>query len=181
MDGPLIHVGTIGKPHGVGGHVHVHSHMENSKDLQRFGELVDDQGCCWFLTWLHKNVAVLYDADHKPVTHRDEAEKLVNRKLFVHKNHLPVLEKEEYYFNDLIGLTAKILTDKGKKNPLGKVVIIHDYGAGVSLEIKDLHDHSFLIPFTKKCVPTINIKEGYIIVILPNEVEVPYAVDGKSQ
>ena len=48
---------------------------------------------------------------------------------------------------------------------LGRVDAVHDYGAGASLEIGPL-----LIPFTRACVPVVDIAGGRIVVALPGEI-----------
>ena len=65
---------------------------------------------------------------------------------------------------DLIGLQA---VDAGGK-PLGRVDAVHDYGAGVSLEIGAL-----LVPFTRAAVPVVDLAAGRITVVPPDEIVVP--------
>ena len=50
---------------------------------------------------------------------------------------------------------------------VGTVAIVHDYGAGTSLEIGAL-----LIPFTKACVPVVDIEAGRVTVLPPAEIVV---------
>ncbi|MDI2113454.1 ribosome maturation factor RimM [Commensalibacter nepenthis] len=172
MKTELVHIGTIGKPHGVRGLVHLHPYVENPKDLEDFGELVDDRGERWTIVWQNSKVAALYDGQKKRVEDRTAVEKLTNRKLFVPRELLPEPEEDEFYFSDLIGLQAKIKRADQSEAVFGTVHIVHDYGAGVSLEIKRDQGENALIPFTKLCVPEIDIKSGWLLVNPPNEVEV---------
>jgi 16S rRNA processing protein RimM len=68
------------------------------------------------------------------------------------------------YFTDLIGLQAR--GDAGEE--IGRVANVLDYGAGASLEIMP---GGRLIPFTKACVPVVNVSEGFVVVTPPAEVE----------
>ena len=50
----------------------------------------------------------------------------------------------------------------------GRIEMVHDYGAGVSLEIGAL-----LVPFTRACVPDVDVAGGRVTVVMPAEVVVP--------
>jgi 16S rRNA processing protein RimM len=76
---------------------------------------------------------------------------------------LPVPEADEFYLADLVGLEA--VDPAGAA--LGQVAAVHDYGAGASLEIGAL-----LIPFTRACVPMVDIAAGRLVVLPPAEVNV---------
>ncbi|CAI3930949.1 MULTISPECIES: ribosome maturation factor RimM [Commensalibacter] len=181
MKTPLVHIGTIGKPHGVRGLVHLHSCIENPKDLETYGELVDDHSERWTICWQSEKVAALYDSQKKRMDNRTAVEKLTNRKLFVPKSLLPEPDEDEFYYSDLVGLQAKIKHDDQTEELFGTVYLVHDYGAGVSLEIKRGEGENAIIPFTKLCFPHIDIKSGWLEVCPPNEVEVrPSDVEDQS-
>ena len=73
---------------------------------------------------------------------------------------LPELPEEEFYHTDLIGLMA--LTAKGEK--VGTVNALYNFGAGDLIEIKTSDNRLEMLPFTKAYVPTVNLKDGFIIV-----------------
>ena len=60
-------------------------------------------------------------------------------------------------------MTSLAFTPDGK--PLGRVDTVHDYGAGVSLEIGLL-----LIPFTRTTVPDVDLAAGRLTVAPPDEI-----------
>ena len=96
---------------------------------------------------------------------REAAQALVNVRLYVDRDTLPAPEDDdEFYLADLIGLRA--VTPDGAD--LGKIDTVHDYGAGASLEIGRL-----IVPFTKACVPLVDIAGGIVTVVPPEEVNVP--------
>ena len=47
---------------------------------------------------------------------------------------------------------------------MGKVIAVHEFGAGDMLEIKPKDTASFYHPFTKLAVPKVDITAGRIII-----------------
>jgi 16S rRNA processing protein RimM len=156
-----ILLGVVGRPHGVRGLLHVHSYTANPADLVAYGALTDEAGRAWTLVWRGEGVAELRDAAGKPVADRTAAEKLVNTRLYVERDRLPEPDEDEFYLADLVGLTA--MSPDGAA--LGRVDAVHDYGAGTSLEIGAL-----LVPFTRACVPSVDIAAGRVVIVMPSEV-----------
>src|SRR5262249_18806588 len=95
---------------------------------------------------------------------RNEAEALRGTKLFVDRDRLPKTKRGEYYEADLVGLTAR--DAKGKD--FGKIIAVHDYGAGVFFEIGANKKDSFMLPFKKACVPQIDMKAGFAVIDVPD-------------
>jgi 16S rRNA processing protein RimM len=56
---------------------------------------------------------------------------LCNTDLYVPRERLPVLEPEEFYYADLVGLRAEDTAGRA----IGRVVAVHNFGAGDILEI----------------------------------------------
>ncbi|MCT6879822.1 MAG: ribosome maturation factor RimM [Commensalibacter sp.] len=175
MKNQLVHVGTIGRPHGIRGQVRVFSHTQNPEDLNQYGELIDDCGDHWTLDWCGDQVAILINQNGKALDNRNSVEKLTNRKLFVPRDRFPKEEEDEFYLVDLIGLQAKVKSEDNQFESFGKILSIHDYGAGSSLEIEQttgtMAGHKVYIPFTKLCVPIIEIDAGWVGISLPEEIE----------
>ena len=74
----------------------------------------------------------------------------------------PLTNSEEFYQADLIGLDVR---EAASGNVAGKIVGIYNFGAGDILEIKVKQSGKLeMIPFNHAYVPTVNIKDGYIIV-----------------
>jgi 16S rRNA processing protein RimM len=172
MPANRIQVGVIGRAHGVKGLVNVTSHTADPADLTAYGPLSDADGRLYALTWKSPGVAEvsrIIDGRPQKLPDRTAAEKLTNTKLFIDRAALPPADEEEFYLTDLIGLTA---VDASGKD-LGPVAIVHDYGAGASLEIPLKAGPPLIIPFTAACVPTVDIAAGRLVVVLPNEIIVP--------
>ena len=98
---------------------------------------------------------------------REEAERLNGIELYVPRDKLPATDDDEYYHADLIGLAAVTMADQ----PLGKVIAIHNFGAGDIIEIAPPRGPTMLLPFTNAVVPTVDLLAGRVVIELPEEIE----------
>jgi len=158
-------VGVIGRPHGVRGLVHVTSYTGDPAALAGYGLLEDQKGEKYRLEWAGEGRARLTavgDDGERRITDRAAAARLTNRRLYVRRDVLPAPAADEFYLADLIGLAA--FDEEGKE--LGRVSAVHEYGAGASLEIGAL-----LVPFTRACVPEVDVAGGRVVVVPPEAVE----------
>ncbi len=64
---------------------------------------------------------------------------------------------------------------------LGTVAAVHDYGAGASLEIARDNAPPLLVPFTRVCVPTVDIAAGLLVVAPPQEMDAREEVDAREE
>jgi 16S rRNA processing protein RimM len=103
----------------------------------------------------------------KGVATREDAERLNGVELYVARDKLPATAEHEYYHADLIGLAAVTPADE----PLGRVVAIHDFGAGDIIEIAPPQGASLLLPFTNAVVPSVDLAGGRVVIELPEEIE----------
>jgi 16S rRNA processing protein RimM len=161
-----ILLGVIGRPHGVRGLAHVHSYTADPADLTEYGVLRTEDGRRFRLRWYAGGIAEIFEViagKRVKIDTREAANALVNTRLYIPRDKLPAPEEEEFYNSDLLGLEA--FTQDGKS--LGRVQMVHDYGAGTFLEIG-----ARLLPFTRACVPVVDIEGGRIEVVLPAEIEV---------
>ena len=161
-----ILLGVIGRPHGVRGLAHVHSYTADPADLTEYGVLLAEDGRRFRLRWYAGGIAEISEVvagKRVKVASREAANALVNTNLYVPREKLPATDEEEFYNSDLLGMEA--FTPDGQS--LGRVQMVHDYGAGTFLEIG-----ARLLPFTRACVPVVDIAGGRIEVALPVEIEV---------
>ena len=103
----------------------------------------------------------------KGVVTREEAERLNGVELYISRSKLPATDADEYYHADLIGLSA----ENAAGEPIGRVIAIHNFGAGDIIEIAPLHGTTLLLPFSNAVVPTVDIASGRMVVELPREIE----------
>jgi 16S rRNA processing protein RimM len=162
-----ILMGVVGRPHGVRGLVHVTSYAD---DLTAHGALLDARGRRFVLRWRGEGVAEVaevVDGVEVKVGDRTAAEGLTNTRLYVERAQLPEPEEDEFYLADLVGLAAF----DGDGARVGTVAVVHDYGAGASLEIERDGAAALLVPFTRACVPEVDVVAGRIVVAPPAEVD----------
>ncbi len=157
----------IGRPHGVRGLVHVQSYTADPRDLAGYGPLYDEGGARWTLAWRSEGVAELRDAQGRPLPDRTAAEKLTNTRLYIDRDRLPEPEEDEFYLSDLVGLQAV----DADGTVLGAVATIHDYGAGASVEVSRA-GQPLIVPFTRACVPVIDLAAGRVTIVPPDEIVV---------
>jgi 16S rRNA processing protein RimM len=169
MDDRLILMGVIGRPHGVRGLVRVNAYTEDPGALADYTPLIDRTGRKFDLEWVSENIAQLTEitaAGPRRISDRNEAERLTNTELFAPRSALPEAEEEEFYLADLVGLAAR----NAAGADIGKVIAVHDYGGGVSLEIGGAGT-PLLVPFTRQAVPVVDVSGGHVIVDPPAETE----------
>ncbi|MGL4235341.1 ribosome maturation factor RimM [Tabrizicola sp.] len=168
MTSDLICIGAIAGAFGVSGEVRLKSFCSEPSDIVAYGPLLSEDGQRRFEITLTRPVAGGLGARIKGVTSKEAADALRGTSLFVARDKLPKLPDDEFYHADLIGLAAY---DTGGEL-LGKVVAIHNHGAGDIIEISSLrHKSALLLPFTLAVVPNVDLAAGRLIVDPPEETE----------
>ncbi|MGH6681001.1 MAG: ribosome maturation factor RimM [Bradyrhizobium sp.] len=164
----MVCVARIGAAHGLRGAVKLWTFTADPLAVKRYGPLSSKDGARQFEVTNANSAKDHLIATLKGVTTRDEAERLNGTELYVARDKLPVTDEGEYYHTDLIGLAA--MTMQGE--PLGRVVAIHNFGAGDILEIAPPDDApTMLLPFSKAVIPTVDVAAGRVVVDLPGEIE----------
>jgi 16S rRNA processing protein RimM len=166
MAAPIC-VARIGAAHGVRGAVKLWTFTEDPLAVERYGPLMTKDGARRFEI---ANVRAAKDhlvATFKGVATRNDAEKLNGIELYVAREKLPETDDGEYYYADLIGLSAVNTADE----PIGRVIAIHNFGAGDIIEIAPPTGATLLLPFTNVVVPTVDIAAGRVVIELPQEIE----------
>ena len=156
-------MGVVGRPHGVRGLVRVTSFTAEPADLASY-PLRDERGRRFVLEWRGAGLAAIgevADGETRWVRDRDAAARLTNLRLYAPREALPASGEDEFYLADLIGMAAYDAAGRA----LGEVAAVHDYGAGASLEIGTL-----IVPFTRACVPEVDIASRRLTVVPPAEV-----------
>ena len=160
----LVCVGAITTAHGVRGLVKVKSFTHNAADFATFGVLCDASAKRSFKVDIVGKNKDLFLVQIDGVTDRNAAEALRGTELFVSRSQLPETLEDEFYYADLVGMTAK--SPEGKV--LGKVAAVYNFGAGDMLEIEGVED---FISFCKQNVPEVDLKAREMTVCLPESVE----------
>jgi 16S rRNA processing protein RimM len=162
-----ICIARIGAPHGVRGAVKLWTFTEDPLAVDAYGPLVTKDGARQFDLTSAREAKGHLVVTLKGVATREDAERLNGVELYVAREKLPVTEEDEYYHADLIGLAA---VDSANA-PLGRVIAIHNFGAGDIIEIAPPQGTTLLLPFTNAVVPTVDLADGRVVIELPDEIE----------
>ena len=164
-----ILVGRIGAPQGVRGQVRVQSFTADPLAVGTYGELRDAQGRRTFvLSGLRTLRDTIVVASIAGVSDRDDAAALTGTDLYARRDALPPPDEDEVYLVDLIGCEA--FDEDGAR--IGTIVAVPNFGAGDILEIAPVAGgETLLLPFTKACVPTVDVAAKRVVVIIPPETD----------
>jgi 16S rRNA processing protein RimM len=164
----LIMVGRVAGAFGVRGEVRITSFTAEPLALVDYKTLLREDGTP-ALTLTGGRVAkggVVARA--KEIETRDQAEAARGLKLFIPRASLPEPDDEdEFYVADLIGMDVVSL----EGDLLGKVRSVRDFGAGDLLEVAPIAGESWWLPFTKEAVPEVQVAEGHVVAVKPDEIE----------
>ena len=161
--------------HGLKGEVKVKTFTASPGAIARYGALHDKTGTRFEIVRVDpgkKDDAVVA---FKHVTTRNAAEALKSTELFVTRDALPDADDGEFYHTDLIGLRA----EDAQGHTLGTVSAILNFGAGDVIVIHRADGDEMLLPFSHDVVPTIEIENGRVILVVPpdDEAEARHGVE----
>ena len=157
----LLVVGKVASAYGLRGWVHVYSYTDPITNILDYKSWFIGKKDQWQQYVIEegrahgKGIVVRLQS----FTDRDQAESLKGAEIAINKAKLPALEKDEFYWVELVGLEA--VTLKGEK--LGRVDSILETGANDVLMIKG--EHEYLVPYVKnEFIKEVDLKKGVIIV-----------------
>ena len=148
-----ICIGKITSAHGVKGNILVESYTDDPKSILSYKTqtILSSKVSVKILNRKNKN---LFIAQVKDIENRDQAEALNGELIYIDRLELVNLPSDEFYSADLINLDIYNL-DLEK---LGKVIMVHNYGAGDLIEIQKNDLSTTIILFTKDNFPEIDLK-----------------------
>src|ERR1700710_3315327 len=152
MAAPIC-VARIGAAHGVRGAVKLWTFTEDPFAVKAYGPLLTKDGTRSFKLATAREAKGHLVATLKGIATREDAERLNGIELYIARDKLPATDEDEYYHADLIGLAAVTSADA----PLGRVIAIHNFGAGDIIEIAPPKGATILLPFTNAVVPTVDL------------------------
>ncbi len=166
-----IEVGRISRPHGVHGEVRI---MPDSDNPERFAP-----GSVFYARPRHVGVAgrrlqervrltieSARGGDDFPIVafsgvgDRGAAEALRGYILEVHSSELPLLDEDEYYPFDLVGLEVR----DGPGAVVGRVTEVIESPAHAILAVSLETGGESLVPFVLEAVPEVAVDAGYLVV-----------------
>ena len=156
-----IRLGSVTGSHGIKGWVKVFSYTNPRDNILAFEHwYLIRESECYLLNSVkgRKQGKSLIVANIEGSDDRDIAQQLIDAEIWVQKEQLPALEKDEYYWSDLIGLEVLI----GDVS-IGKVSAMLETGANDVLVVKG--DKERLIPFLQPdIVKNVDLANKHIVV-----------------
>jgi 16S rRNA processing protein RimM len=157
-------MGRIGAAHGIKGEVRVQSFTEDPLALPGYSPFTTNRPGLSVTIARARGTTNMLVAQIEGVGDRSAAEKLNGVELFVTRDRLPdTPDDDDYYHADLIGLVAQL----SDGTAIGEVRAVPNYGAGDILEVLGTGGDTFLFPFTRKVVPEVHLKDGYLVIDPP--------------
>ncbi|WP_291855674.1 ribosome maturation factor RimM [Bradyrhizobium sp.] len=162
-----ICVARIGAAHGVRGAVKLWTFTADPFAVKDYGPLTTRDGSRRFEVADIRAAGDHLVATLKGIATREDAQRLNGIELYIARDQLPETSDDEYYHADLIGLAAVDAANA----PVGRVVAVHNFGAGDIIEIAPARGPTLLLPFTHAVVPIIDLAAGRVVIELPQEIE----------
>ena len=155
-----ICVGAFSGSYGVNGEVRLKSFCADPEAIADYSPLTTEDGGGSFAITLTRSIKNALVAKVEGITNKESADLLKGLRLFARRDQLPALPDDEFYHNDLIGLTV---LDTGG-TVLGTVHAVQNHGASDLLEITVKSSNAtVLLPFTTEAIPTVDLTAGRII------------------
>ena len=159
----MVIVGCIGAPHGVKGWLKIRSFTEPFDNITRYRP--------WHIEtatgWQEASVEAIRTHHQRVVAKwagcedREQAKAFTQMKIGVPRTQLPTLPKEEYYWEDLKGLSAA--TPDG--TPLGIIKHVMATGANDVLFLGGIDSREHAIPFLQgDVIKTIDLKTRSMVI-----------------
>lgn len=159
-----ICVARIGAAHGLKGDVRLWSFTQDPAAVGRYGPLRTQDGARHFTIESLRPAKDHFIVRLSGVADRDAADALRNVDLFIARDQLPATANDEFYHADLVGLAA--VTTQGED--FGRVVAIHNFGAGDILEIENAAGaETVMLPFNVAVVPQVDLTGRRIVIDPP--------------
>ena len=162
-----ICIARIGAAHGVRGAVKLWTFTEDPLAVRDYGPLMTRDRTRQFEVEHARAAKDHLVATFKGVATREDAERLNGIELYIRRDQLPATDDDEYYHADLIGLAAV----NAANEPIGRVLAVHNFGAGDIIEIAPTQGPTMLLPFTNAVVPTVDLAGGRVVIELPQLIE----------
>ena len=161
-----VFVGKVSSPHGIKGWVKVISYTDPLENILSYKEwfIINEGGKKIFaiedFRIQGKKIIVKLDG----IQDRNSAEDLKNKEILVSRIELPKLEKNTYYWNDLLDLA--VLDKKGKQ--IGKVDSLFETGSNDVLVIVNENKERFLVPFImEEVIRKVDLVKEFISIDWP--------------
>jgi 16S rRNA processing protein RimM len=155
-----IAVGAISGAFGVHGEVRIKSFCAEPAAIADYTPLYSEDGKRTFELGLIGSIKNGFSVRISGVASKEDADALKGVTLYAERSQMPSLPTDEFYYTDLTDL--EVFDTGGEK--LGTVREVVNHGAGDMLEIHaPTLTNTVFLPFTKVCVPTVDLAAGRLI------------------
>ncbi len=170
----MILVGKIIGQHGINGVLRVYSYTESLSAYNLFSEFLVDipssdtlvtMKLLWFKLY-KKGIRLKIGG----IDDRCEAKSLLGSNLYVKKSVFPPLDKNTYFWSDLLNITVKSICGR----EIGRLDSIISTGSNdvyVVKSNKNQSDIEILIPAIRSVVVNVDLGSGVLFVDLPDGLE----------
>lgn len=166
-DQKLILVGHVAGGFGVKGEVRITAYTADPLALTAYGPLLRADGSAGLTLTQMRATKDGVVGRVKEINTKEEADALRNLKLYVPRDAFPAPEEDEFYLADLVGVEAR----DSEGVVLGTVKTVQNFGADDMLEIAPaMGGPTWFLPFTKAAVPELNLADGWLLAVPPQEV-----------
>ncbi|MAP95497.1 MAG: 16S rRNA processing protein RimM [Ponticaulis sp.] len=156
----LVCVGAIAGAHGVQGELRIRSFTLVPEDCFAYGPLLDDDGKILVEPKSARPAKTHFVVRPEGNRSREDWEAMKGTKLFVPRDELPAPEEDEFYYDDLLGLSVRHMDGR----ELGRVKAVQNFGADDLLEIVAPDGRTaYYLPFTKDVVPVVRLAEKELL------------------
>lgn len=159
-----ICLGVIVGARGLRGLVWIKPFTADPADVAAYGPVTDASGARSFRLQVVEAAGERVLARIEGIGDRTAAESLKGIELYVSRAALPPPDDEEFYYADLIGLTARLIDADGAVADTGRVCRVHDFGGGSVLEVEGAVLGPILVPFTRAAVPEVDLVAGHVVI-----------------
>jgi len=157
----LIVVGVITGAHGVRGDVRVKSFTAEPAALFDYAPFLSQQGEVLLDPKSWRAAKDHFVVSPKQPLQKEQWDAMKSTRLYVPRTHLPAAGEEEFYIDQLVGLSVQ----GSDEQLIGIVKAVFDHGAGDLLEIQPENGgKTVLVPFTMTDVPVVDIAANRVIV-----------------
>jgi 16S rRNA processing protein RimM len=160
-------LGAVLGAHGIKGEVRVKTFTLNPEDLGRYGPLSTRSGRRLAVVAVRASKSGEAVVAFEGIKDRNGAEALDGEELYIARAALPPPEAGEFYHADLVGLAV---ADRSG-SIFGKVLALHNFGAGDIVEIEFTGGKTEFVPFNAATVRAIDVASGRIVIDIPPAVE----------
>jgi 16S rRNA processing protein RimM len=155
--GKRVCLGAFAGAHGVRGEAKVKTFTEAPGNIAAYGPVESEDGkrrfTLKFVRALKEDLALVSAPE---IESREDAAALAGTRLYVAREALPPHAEDEFYIEDVVGLTA--FDEDGAE--IGKVVAVYNFGAGDLIEIKRASGEALVIPFATESILVLDVASG---------------------